>query len=85
MRCRRCLPPSGACVAGWMVDAVAACCLCAGALEKYCTRLSTTAVWGGQVEIQVLATVLKHPIHVYQAVGPVQKMGDFDTEPLRVR
>ena len=34
----------------------------------------------------MLSTVLKHPIHVYQAAGVVQQMGaEFDTTPLKVR
>lgn len=39
----------------------------AGAVKSYCSRLVSTAMWGGQPEVQALCAVLRHPITVFQA------------------
>ncbi|EFN50896.1 hypothetical protein CHLNCDRAFT_141719 [Chlorella variabilis] len=44
--------------------------------EAYCTELETTAAWGGQVELQALAQVLKSHIAVYTVGMPVQDLGE---------
>lgn len=46
------------------------------AFERYCEQLRNTASWGGQVELNVLATVLRTPIEVYAANLPVLRMGE---------
>lgn len=43
--------------------------------EKYCTDLRNTPAWGGHIEIRALSHVLKVPIEVIQAVGPVTVQG----------
>lgn len=50
------------------------------AFERYCEQLRNTAVWGGQIELSVLATVLNTPIEVYAADLPVVKMGNSHSE-----
>lgn len=44
--------------------------------EKYCSDLRNSPAWGGHIEIRALAHVLKVPIEVIQAVGPVTVQGD---------
>lgn len=46
------------------------------AFEQYCDQLRNTAAWGGQIELSILANVLRTPIEVYAADLPVVKMGD---------
>lgn len=53
------------------------------AFVAYCDKVRDTAEWGGQCEIMALAKALKRPIHVYQADGPLLKIGeDFSGEPI---
>ncbi|XP_052232438.1 deubiquitinase OTUD6B-like isoform X2 [Dreissena polymorpha] len=47
--------------------------------EKYCHELETTPAWGGQLEIQALAQVLKVPIEVIQSEGPSLVSGEHFT------
>lgn len=44
--------------------------------ERYCSDLRYTAAWGGHIEIRALSHVLKVPIEVIQAIGPVTIQGD---------
>lgn len=44
--------------------------------EKYCSDLRNTPAWGGHIEIRALSHILKVPIEVIQAVGPVTVQGD---------
>lgn len=44
--------------------------------EKYCSDLRNTPAWGGHIEIRALSHVLKVPIEVIQAIGPVTVQGD---------
>ncbi|KAG9510442.1 Deubiquitinase OTUD6B, partial [Fragariocoptes setiger] len=37
--------------------------------KKYCSNITNTKTWGGQIEITALAEVLARPIHVFQAEG----------------
>ena len=37
--------------------------------QTYCTKMASTPAWGGQVELQAMATVLKRPIEVRYWVG----------------
>eukprot|EP00983_Pelagomonas_calceolata_P045436 1139738-Pelagomonas_calceolata.AAC.2 len=46
------------------------------AVERYCQELESTASWGGQLELSVLAQVLKRPIKVYAAGLPTVTLGD---------
>lgn len=39
--------------------------------ERYCDQVEKTSCWGGNVELQALATHLGHEIQVVQANGPV--------------
>mmetsp|Transcript_15010 Transcript_15010/g.39716 ORF Transcript_15010/g.39716 Transcript_15010/m.39716 type:complete len:383 (+) Transcript_15010:1527-2675(+) len=57
------------------------------AVERYCQELESTASWGGQLELSVLAQVLKRPIKVYAAGLPTVTLGDeFEVQgpPLQV-
>lgn len=38
--------------------------------DDYCNKISSTKVWGGQLEIKALSNSLKCPINVVQATGP---------------
>lgn len=38
-------------------------------VEAYVTKLKTTSVWGGQMELRALSNVLNVPIHVFVADG----------------
>lgn len=50
--------------------------------EKYCSDLRNTSAWGGHIEIRALSHILKVPIEVIQAVGPVTVQGDGEfSEP----
>jgi len=44
--------------------------------QAYCNKMASTPAWGGQVELQALATVLKRPIEVIQAEGPAMVVGE---------
>ena len=48
------------------------------AFKRYCERLRTTAVWGGQVELKALADILDAGIEVYAANMPIVQMGKCD-------
>ncbi|KAB0800480.1 hypothetical protein PPYR_06220 [Photinus pyralis] len=39
--------------------------------EKYCKDVANTKLWGGQLELTALSSVLKCPIKVIQASGPL--------------
>ena len=32
--------------------------------QAYCSKMASTSAWGGQVELQAMATVLRRPIEV---------------------
>ncbi|KAH8920576.1 cysteine proteinase, partial [Atractiella rhizophila] len=44
--------------------------------SEYCDSIATTAVWGGQTEINALSRYWKIPIHVIQSDGPEVKVGE---------
>jgi len=44
--------------------------------QAYCIKMASTPAWGGQVELQAMATVLKRPIEVVQAEGPPMVVGE---------
>lgn len=46
--------------------------------ERYCSKLGSTAVWGGQLEIRALSQALRAPFEVYSDphVMDVLRMGD---------
>lgn len=46
--------------------------------DQYCEELRNTAAWGGQVELNVLAKVLRATIEVYGADMPLVRMGEGD-------
>lgn len=48
------------------------------AFKRYCERLRSTAVWGGQVELKALADILDAGIEVYAANMPIVQMGKCD-------
>jgi len=51
--------------------------------EVYCQNINNPAVWGSQLELQALSHVLKSPIYVYSADGPIAKMGEsYSGDPL---
>jgi len=51
--------------------------------QTYCTKMASTPAWGGQVELQAMATVLKRPIEVVQAEGPPMVVGEqYKQKPL---
>lgn len=43
---------------------------------KYCTDITTTPVWGGEIEIRALASSLKTPILVIQWGAPPRTIGE---------
>ncbi|RKO92483.1 hypothetical protein BDK51DRAFT_18214, partial [Blyttiomyces helicus] len=47
-----------------------------GGFEKYCSDLTNTAVWGGQLEIRALSKALQRQIHVVQMNTPLLKIGE---------
>ncbi|KAF4518487.1 hypothetical protein B566_EDAN006492 [Ephemera danica] len=51
--------------------------------QKYCDRTEKdSTAWGGHLELQALAEVLKKPIEVLQAEGPPVLLGDqYKSEP----
>lgn len=62
-----------------------------GDFNAYCDTMSTTAAWGGQIEIQALSDALQTPVEVYAAGQPVLTMGETyggvsgnGLQPLRV-
>lgn len=52
--------------------------------EDYCNKITSTKVWGGQLEIKALSNSLKCPINVVQATGPdsIQQGTEFPGPPL---
>lgn len=48
-----------------------------GLFQKYCEELRSTAVWGGQVEVKIMAELLGTCIEIYAANMPVVRMGDM--------
>ncbi|KAI5632237.1 OTU-like cysteine protease domain-containing protein [Phthorimaea operculella] len=52
--------------------------------EEYCDKITTTKVWGGQLEIRALSNCLKCPISVIQATGPesIEQGSEFQGPPL---
>jgi len=51
--------------------------------QAYCSKMASTSAWGGQVELQAMATVLRRPIEVIQAEGPPMVVGNhFKSKPL---
>lgn len=40
-----------------------------GEFQEYCSAMSSTPVWGGQVELRALSSVLQRPLEVVQAEG----------------
>lgn len=53
--------------------------------RQYCDQLRTEAVWGGQVELRVLAELLETPIEVYAANVPTLTMGEKSTPDIVLR
>ncbi|XP_072013330.1 deubiquitinase OTUD6B-like [Amphiura filiformis] len=50
---------------------------------QYCDEIATTAAWGGQHEISAMVQILKLPIQVLQADGPVLTIGEeYETQPV---
>ena len=37
-------------------------------MERYCPQLASPKFWGGEVEMMVIARMLRVPIHVYKPV-----------------
>jgi len=53
--------------------------------EKYCHEIETTNIWGGQLEIKALSSVLGQPIEIFQADSPILKIGeDLDGKTIRI-
>lgn len=52
--------------------------------QEYCNQISSTKVWGGQLEIKALSSSLKCPIDIVQATGPdsIKQGGEFPGPPL---
>lgn len=56
----------------------------AAAVRRYCSRLATTAMWGGHPELRALASVLSRTILVYragQATAPLAIRPDGEATP----
>ncbi|KAL0272811.1 UNVERIFIED_CONTAM: hypothetical protein PYX00_005645 [Menopon gallinae] len=53
---------------------------------EYCDKVANSTNWGGQVELRALSHVVKRPIKVIQASGPILTMGEeySDNESLTV-
>ena len=43
--------------------------------DDYCATMASSARWGGQLELRALSELLKRPIRVFGAAGPVADMG----------
>jgi len=51
--------------------------------KDYCQKMRSCPVWGGQIELKALSTVLKKPIKVIQGEGPDILIGeDQHSDPL---
>lgn len=46
--------------------------------DAYCLAVRNTPAWGGQIEITALSSVVKAPIEVIQATGPVTVQGEHE-------
>jgi len=50
--------------------------------QEYCSTISNTSVWGGQVELRALSSVLHRPLEVVQAEGQETVLvGDQEIKP----
>lgn len=49
--------------------------------EKYCKDVANTKLWGGQLELTALSSVLKCPIKVIQASGPLTIQAERYEDP----
>lgn len=43
---------------------------------EYCDKVANTTNWGGQIELRALSHVVKRPIKIIQANGPILTMGE---------
>jgi len=51
--------------------------------KHYCQKMRSSPVWGGQIELKALSTILKRPIKVIQGEGPDILIGeDMHSDPL---
>lgn len=51
--------------------------------EDYCSQVSSTTAWGGQVELKALSHACKVPITVIQATGPCIEIGmEYKCKPV---
>jgi len=50
--------------------------------DEYCQDMRDTHVWGGQIEIQALSSVLERKIEVLQAEGAPMTVGEEHTGPV---
>lgn len=52
--------------------------------NDYCNKISSTKMWGGQLEIRALSNSLKCPISIIQATGPdcIEQGTEFGDDPL---
>lgn len=52
--------------------------------HEYCNKISSTKVWGGQLEVKALSSSLKCPIDIVQATGPdsIKQGAEFPGPPL---
>ncbi|KAJ3118186.1 OTU domain-containing protein 6B [Phlyctochytrium bullatum] len=44
--------------------------------QQYCDKVESSALWGGQIEINAISDALKRPIHVVQMNSPIIKVGE---------
>eukprot|EP00050_Salpingoeca_kvevrii_P022039 m.120274 g.120274 ORF g.120274 m.120274 type:complete len:125 (+) comp9574_c0_seq2:777-1151(+) len=50
--------------------------------RRYCEEMASTNAWGGQCELRALSEILKMPIQVFQASGPMEVIGEqFSKKP----
>jgi len=53
--------------------------------SDYCNQIESTALWGGQLEVQALANTLQAQIWVYTADAPLVQMGtEFSSGPIKI-
>jgi OTU domain-containing protein 6 len=43
--------------------------------DAYCTKMATTAAWGGQLELQAIVQVVQAEVWVFSMSSPTLKMG----------
>lgn len=53
-------------------------CLTDEEFQAYCDAIVKTPAWGGQIEIKALSNVLRVPIEILQATGPLTIQGEHD-------